>query len=167
MSVTLKQAEQKDVELVDRIISAYEGQPGSLIPVLHETQKVLGFLPRWAQDRIAQRLNISPSEVNSVVSFYSLFSEKPKGKYCIGVCKGTACYVKNSEGIIEKLQKELGIEVGDTTDDGMYSLEVLRCLGACGLGPIVTVNEKVYTRMKPEKVRDMLRDIEDMEKRGE
>ncbi|MGI6112545.1 MAG: NADH-quinone oxidoreductase subunit NuoE [Mahellales bacterium] len=167
MSVTFQQGEQEEIRLVEEIISAYEDKPGSLIPVLHETQKVLGFLPRWAQERIAERLNINSSEVNSVVSFYSLFSEKPKGKYCIGVCKGTACYVRGSEEIIKKLEKELGIEVGDTTDDGKYSLEVLRCLGACGLGPVVTVNERVYTRMKPEKVRDMLQDIDDMEKRGE
>ncbi|MDI6705702.1 MAG: NAD(P)H-dependent oxidoreductase subunit E [Firmicutes bacterium] len=151
------------MERVDEIIKRFEDTPGRLIPVLHETQKVLGYLPPGIQEYIAGRLNIPASDVYGVVTFYSLFSEKPKGKYCIGVCKGTACYVKNSQKILEKLEEILGIGGGDTTDDGKYSIEVLRCLGACGLGPVITINEKVYTRVKPDKLKQILLEHEEWE----
>lgn len=141
---------------VEEIISLYAGQPGALIPVLHEVQKVLGYLPRWVQTMVSDAMDIPLSEVNSIISFYALFSEKPKGKYSIGVCKGTACYVRGSNKIIEKLEEILGIEAGDTTPDGKFSIEVLRCVGACGLGPVMTINEEVYTRMKADKVKEVI-----------
>lgn len=141
---------------IEKIINYYRGKPGGLIPVLHEIQKVLGYLPRWVQEKTSEELNIPLSGVNSIISFYSLFSEKPKGKYNIGVCKGTACYVRGSDKIIEKLEEVFGIEAGDTTPDGIFSIEVLRCLGACGLGPVMTVNEEVYTRIKPDKVKEII-----------
>jgi len=144
---------------VEEIISAYRDKPGALIPVLHEIQNLLGYLPRWVQDRVSNAMNIPVSEVNSIISFYALFSEKPKGKYAIGVCKGTACYVRGADKIIEKLEEELGIEAGDTTPDGKFSIEVMRCLGACGLGPVMMVNEDVYTRMKADKVKEIINAI--------
>src|SRR5690554_1235237 len=110
----------------------------------------------WAQQRVSDAMKIPLSEVNSIVSFYALFSEKPKGKYSIGVCKGTACYVRGADKIIEQLQELLGIEAGDTTPDGNFSIEVVRCIGACGLGPVVTINDTVYTRMKADKVKAVI-----------
>lgn len=148
---------------INKIINNYKDKPGGLIPVLHEVQKVLGYLPRWVQEEISEALDIPLSEVNSIISFYSLFSEKPKGKYCIGVCKGTACYVRSSEKILKKIEQILGIEAGDTTDDGLFSLEVLRCLGACGLGPVMLVNEKVYTRVKIDKVKEIIEALKNSE----
>ncbi len=156
--VTVEQRRQ-----IDHIIESFDGTPGRLIPVLHETQKVLGFLPPEIQEYIAIRLNIPITDVHGVVTFYSLFSEKPKGKFCIGVCKGTACYVKKSQKILEKLEELLGIRGGDTTDDGKYSIEVLRCLGSCGLGPVMTINEKVYTRVKTDRIKEIIREHEEWE----
>jgi NADH-quinone oxidoreductase subunit E/NADP-reducing hydrogenase subunit HndA len=151
--------DREQMEQIESIIARYKDKPGGLIPVLHEVQKILGYLPRWAQEKISLALDIPLSEVNSIISFYSLFSEKPKGEYCIGVCKGTACYVRESEKILKKLEQVLGIEAGDTTPDGKFSIEVLRCLGACGLGPVMTVNEKVYTRMKVDKIKEIIESI--------
>jgi NADH:ubiquinone oxidoreductase subunit E len=149
---------------VEEVISAYKGRPGALIPVLHEIQNVLGYLPRWVQERVSDAMNIPLSEVNSIISFYALFSEKPKGKYAIGVCKGTACYVRGADKIIEQLEELLGIEAGDTTSDGKFSIEVVRCLGACGLGPVMTINDKVYTRMKPDRVKEVIDSIRQMDR---
>ena len=158
MLVSVQQIEigQEQSQRVEEIIEAYKHKPGALIPVLHEIQNVLGHLPMWAQQRVSDAMKIPLSEVNSIVSFYTLFSEKPKGKYSIGVCKGTACYVRGADKIIEQLQELLGIEAGDTTPDGKFSIEVVRCIGACGLGPVVTINDTVYTRMKADKVKAVI-----------
>lgn len=150
---TLAQAQR---DQVTAIIRSYQGKRGGLIPVLHEVQKVLGYLPEWAQAETSETLEIPLSEINSIVSFYALFTEHPKGKYCIGICKGTACYVRGAEKLVKRLEELLNIEVGQSTQDGLFSLEVLRCLGACGLGPVVTVNEDVYSRVKPDKLKGIL-----------
>lgn len=157
----VRQVDNPDVQRqkVEDIISAYRDKPGALIPVLHEIQNALGYLPRWVQYRVSNIMNIPVSEVNSIISFYALFSEKPKGEYAIGVCKGTACYVRGVDKIIEKLEEELGIEAGDTTPDGKFSIEVMRCLGACGLGPVMVINDDIYTRIKPDKVKDIINAI--------
>ena len=141
---------------VSAVIREYEGKPGGLIPVLHEVQKIMGYLPEWVQEEIGEALGIPLSEVNSIVSFYSLFHEQPKGKFNIGICKGTACYVKGSEKLIKKLEEILCIEAGQTTGDGLFSIEVLRCLGACGLGPVMAINEDVYTRVKPDQLKGII-----------
>jgi NADH:ubiquinone oxidoreductase subunit E len=146
-------------ERIDEIIERYKNKSGGLIPVLHEVQGVIGYLPLSVQEKISDALSIPLSEVNSIISFYSLFSEKPKGKYCIGLCKGTACYVRGSEKILKKLEDILGIEAGDVTPDGKFSIEVLRCLGACGLGPVMVINDKVYTRMKVDKVKEIIEEV--------
>lgn len=159
VEVSEKALSEEQREIIDGIIDRYKDKPGGLITVLHEVQRVIGYLPLWVQEEISDALSIPLSEVNSIVSFYSLFSEKPKGKYCIGVCKGTACYVRSSEKVLKKLEEILGIEAGDVTDDGKFSIEVLRCLGACGLGPVMTVNEKVYTRMKVDKLKGIIEAI--------
>lgn len=145
-----------NTEKLELILETYAGQPSALIEVLHQAQEMIGFLPRAVQEKIAKALGISLSEVFSVVSFYSHFSTKPKGKNQVCVCKGTACYVKGSPEILERFEKELGIEAGDTTDDGKYSLEVVRCLGACGLGPVMTVNGNAHGLLKPEKALSVL-----------
>ncbi len=149
-------------EKVDEIINEYDGDSGALIEVLHEVQELVGYLPQRVQVRVADRLGLSVSEVYSVVTFYSLFSLKPKGENHITVCKGTACYVRGAAQLIEELENQLGISVGDTTSDGKFSLEVVRCLGACGLGPVAMVNnEDVFARITVDQVSDMLQQYED------
>lgn len=152
-------ASQEQIQKVDEIISLYKDQQGELISALHEIQKVIGYLPEWSQKKVSKGFKVPLSEVYSIVTFYSLFSQKPKGKYCIGICKGTACYVRGSEKILKKVEEILGIEAGDTTPDGKFSIEVVRCLGACGLGPVMTVNEHVFTRMKADRVREIINEI--------
>jgi NADH:ubiquinone oxidoreductase subunit E len=141
---------------LDGIIGGYRGKPGSLIPVLQEAQGLVGYLPRVVQRHIARGLNISVSEVHGVVSFYSFFSMKPKGRHNIRICLGTACYVKRAEEIVEKLKEELNIDLGEVTPDKEFSLESVRCLGACGLAPVVVVGEETYGAVNPVKTNDIL-----------
>ena len=143
-------------EKVREIINHYKGKTGVLIQTLHEAQQVVGYLPREIQAMIAEGLDIPLSEVYSVVTFYALFSLKPKGRNVISVCKGTACYVKGADAIMEKLEEDLEIRGEDTTDDGRFSVEIVRCMGACGLGPVVRVNEDIYARVKPDRMKEVL-----------
>lgn len=137
-------------EQLEKIIAPYRGQPAALIEVLHQAQELIGYLPRQVQIAIAEGLGVSLSEVYNVVSFYAHFTTKPKGKYHISVCKGTACYVKGSPEILKSLEKELRIKAPDSTADGKFSLEVVRCLGACGLGPVMMVNKRAHGLLKPD-----------------
>lgn len=146
-------------ELIKQIISKYRGKKGALIPVLHEVQEVWGYLPLKAQKMVAEGLDIPLAEVYGVVTFYTQFSTEPKGKYRIQVCLGTACYVKGAGEVLQKFSEELGIEVGKCTPDGMFSLDAARCIGACGLAPVVMINDQVYGSMTPEKVEDVLKEI--------
>jgi NADH-quinone oxidoreductase subunit E/NADP-reducing hydrogenase subunit HndA len=141
---------------LEGIISSHRGRPGSLIPVLQEAQELVGYLPPVVLRHIARGLNLSVSEVHGVVSFYSFFSMKPKGKHNIRVCLGTACYVKRAEEIIQRLRTELGIDLGEVTDDKLFSLESVRCLGACGLAPVVVVDHDTYGSVNPVKTGDIL-----------
>ena len=138
------------------IIAAHKDMKGALIPVLHEAQGIYGYLPIEVQSIIAEGLGISLAEVYGVVTFYAQFSLNPKGQYEIGVCLGTACYVKGSGDIIEKFKQILGIDVGECTPDGKFSLTATRCVGACGLAPVVTVNEDVYGRLTVDDVQGIL-----------
>jgi len=147
-------------EFIKLICSQKKG-PGAVIPVLHEVQQHLGYLPVAAQKIIGDELGLPHVVVNGIVSFYSLFRENPKGKFVIGLCKGTACYVKGEERLADKIRDILGIEPGQTTPDGMFSLEIVRCLGSCGLGPVMSINEKVYTRVKAEKLGEVFRSYYD------
>lgn len=142
---------------LEAVIEKYKGKPGALIPVLHQAQLIFGYLPKEVQIKIAEGLDIPLSEVYGVITFYSLFSTKPKGKYTIGVCMGTACYVKGAAAVVEKLEKELGIKVGDSTPDGLFTLTITRCLGACGLAPVLTIGEDVYGRLSPDKLPEILK----------
>lgn len=149
--------EQELYKQLDQVIAAYHGQSDCLIQVLHKAQQLFGYLPEEAQKRVAEGLNVSLNEVYGVASFYSFFSLKPKGKHQISVCQGTACYVRGSNKVLERLEKELGITAGDTTADGDFSVDVVRCLGACGLGPVMTVDEDVHARLKPDQLPSILK----------
>lgn len=145
---------------LDEIIARYKGKPGALIPVLHQAQELFGCLSEDVQARIASGLKIPPSEVYGVATFYSFFTLRPRGKYKIGVCMGTACYVRGAAEVLAELKKQLGVDLNGTTEDGRFTLEVVRCLGACGLAPVVMIDNDVYGRMVPEKVADILKNYE-------
>jgi len=142
-------------EELDRYIEAVGGEPGPLIPVLQRAQEVFGYLPTNALKHISLRLNVPYSEVAGVVTFYSFFTTVPRGKHLVRVCLGTACYVRGGKEVLAAVEKELGIEVGSTTEDRLFSLEVGRCFGACGLAPVVIVDDDVHQRVKPSRVREI------------
>lgn len=132
---------------LDAVINAQKGKRGALMPVLHEGQHIFGHLPMKVQKHISQGLEVPLAEIYGVVTFYSQFSLEPKGQYHIGVCLGTACYVKGAQSLIDHISRDLGIDVGKTSTNGKFSLEATRCIGACGLAPVLTVNEDVYGRL--------------------
>ena len=152
----LKDFTPEQIAQLDEIISRYKGKPGGLIPVLEEAQVALQYLPIGVQKRIAKGLNLPLSRVYGVVTFYSFFTMTPRGKHTVRVCLGTACYVRGGKAIAEKLAKEVGVKEGETTPDRMFTYETVRCLGACGLGPVVIIDEDVHGRIKPGKVREIL-----------
>ncbi|MBP7766007.1 MAG: NAD(P)H-dependent oxidoreductase subunit E [Syntrophaceae bacterium] len=152
----LKEFTPEQVAKLDSIIEKYKGKAGGLIPVLEEAQVCLEYLPLPVQKKIAQGLNLPLSRVYGVVTFYSFFTMTPRGKHTIRVCLGTACYVRGGKAIAEALEKQFNIREGETTEDRMFTLESVRCLGACGLGPVVVVDEDVHGRVKPGKVKDIL-----------
>ncbi len=155
---------KKDVrEKIVEICKNFNNNPIELINVLHKTQDFLGYLPREAQEVVAEQLNIPVSKVFGVVSFYAFFTMRPKGKYPISVCLGTACYVRGAEKILDAFKQELGLEVGETTADGLFSLDCLRCVGACGLAPVAMVGDKVYGRLTPADVKDIVKEYKDKE----
>ena len=145
---------------IDAIIAKYKDKPGSLIPVLQQAQEVCGYLPHIVQRYIAKGMNMSPSVVFGVATFYSYFTLVPRGKHVIRVCLGTACYVKRSEEIIEKIKAEMDIDVGEITRDKKYSLEAVRCLGACGLAPVVVIGQDTYGDVAATKVMDIINKYE-------
>ncbi len=144
-------------EELDKIIEKHKTVRGPLIQVLHAAQELFGWLPEKVQLRIAQGLNIPLSEVHGVLSFYSFFTTVPRGEHTIRVCLGTACYVRGGKQVLEKFEKELAIGVKGTTEDQQFSLEVNRCVGACGLAPVVTVGEDIYRRVKIDKVPEIIK----------
>ncbi len=144
------------MEQVDRIIEDNKGKPGCLIPVLEDCQRVVGYLPVELQDYISERLDIPASTIYGVVTFYSFFSMVPKGRHVIKVCMGTACYVRGTKEILKRLTEEFGLEVGQTTQDRRFSLEAVRCLGACGLAPVMVVDEDTHGWMNPKKALEIL-----------
>ena len=144
------------IDELKAICNKHNNDEGNLINVLHEAQELLGYLPMEVQEVIATELNIPVSKVYGVVTFYSFFTMKPKGKYPVSVCLGTACYVRGAESILNELQRQLGIKVGQTTKDGLFSLDCLRCVGACGLAPVMMVGHKVYGRLTPDKIHGIL-----------
>lgn len=147
---------QAKIAELNALCAERNNDPGELINLLHAAQGLFGYLPREVQEIIAANLHIPVSRVYGVVTFYSFFTMTPKGKYPISVCMGTACYVRGAENVLDEFQRQLEIKIGETTADGLFSLDCLRCVGACGLAPVVTIAGKVYGRMTPEKVRDIL-----------
>ncbi|NPU85701.1 MAG: NAD(P)H-dependent oxidoreductase subunit E [Syntrophaceae bacterium] len=152
----LKEFSQEQIAKLDAIIEKYRGKPGGLIPVLEEAQMVLEYLPIGIQKRIAEGLNLPLSRVYGVVTFYSFFTMTPKGRHTIRVCLGTACYVRGGKAIAEAIEKAFNVKEGETTPDRRFTYESVRCLGACGLGPVVVVDEEVHGRVKPGKVKELL-----------
>lgn len=131
----------------------------TLIQTLHQAQEIFGYLPEVVQVHIAQQYGVSEADVSGVVSFYNYFTTTPKGKIQVNVCLGTACYVNGADKVLTEFEQVLGIKAGQVTEDGKFSIESLRCVGACGLAPVVTINKKVYGKVKPGKVRDILEDF--------
>ncbi len=144
--------------IIDEVVNSYEGMKGALIPVLQTTQNLLGYLPEVALRYIGKKMKISYSEIAGVVTFYSFFTIHPRGKHLIRVCLGTACYVRGGKQILETFMRELGIRVGETTEDREFSLEIGRCFGACGLAPVVMIDEDVHQRVKPVAIRGLLQE---------
>ncbi|MFW5753941.1 MAG: NAD(P)H-dependent oxidoreductase subunit E [Marinilabiliaceae bacterium] len=151
----VKIPENKVQELKD-ICKQYHNDPGELINALHGAQELFGYLPAEVQEIVADEMNVSVAHVYGVVTFYSFFTMLPKGKHPISICLGTACYVRGAEKVLDEFKRLLDIKVGDTTSDGKYSLSCLRCVGACGLAPVVTIGERVYGRVSPEDVKGIL-----------
>lgn len=147
-----KEQEEKLLE----VIANHKDENGAVIPVLHEAQDIYGYLPIEVQEIISEGLNVPLAEIYGIVTFYTQFSLNPKGEYQIGVCLGTACYVKGSGDILEKIKERLGIDVGECTPDGKFSLDATRCIGACGLAPVLTVNDEVFGRLTVDDVDDIL-----------
>ena len=148
------------VEQVKTICDKHGNNAGELINILHEAQHLHGYLPEEMQRIIASKLRIPVSKVYGVVTFYTFFTMTPKVKHPISVSMGTACYVRGSEKLLEEFKRVLGIEVGETTPDGKYSLDCLRCVGACGLAPVVMIGEKVYGRLQPVDVKKIIEELE-------
>ena len=142
---------------LDAVIAEMRDQKGCLMGIMQKAQDIYGYLPIEVQEMISEGLGVPLAEIYGIVTFYTQFSLNPKGQYQIGVCLGTACYVKGSGDILEKLKEKLGIDVGECTPDGKFSLTATRCVGACGLAPVVTVNDDVYGRLKADEVDDILK----------
>ena len=154
-SIPFNGTKEQELKLLD-VIEKYKDDPGAVMPVLQEAEEIYGYLPLEVQTIIADKLNIPLEEVYGVSTFYSQFSLTPKGKYHISVCLGTACYVKGAGKILEKIQQNLGIDAEECTPDGKFSLTACRCIGACGLAPVLTINNDVYGRLLPEEVDGIL-----------
>jgi NADH:ubiquinone oxidoreductase subunit E len=151
--------EASEAELLarlDEVIADYKDKPGALIPVLQMAQAIFGYLPEVALRQISLGLNKSSSEVAGVVSFYSFFSTQPRGKHMIRVCLGTACYVRGGKQVLEALKQRLGVDVGETTPDRNFSLDVARCFGACGLAPAIMIDDNVHQRVKTARIQQIL-----------
>jgi NADH:ubiquinone oxidoreductase subunit E len=149
-------SEEQLLERLDEIIASYKEKPGALIPVLQIAQGLFGYLPEVALKRVALGMGKPYSEVAGVVGFYSFFSTVPRGKHVVRVCLGTACYVRGGIDVLNALSKDLGIEVGGTTEDRQFSLEVGRCFGACGLAPVIMIDDDVHHRVKPKRIGAIL-----------
>jgi NADH:ubiquinone oxidoreductase subunit E len=150
-------SEEEKFAFLSQIIDDYQKSESNLIQILHMSQAIFGFLPFKVQNFIAEKMDLPISKVSGVITFYSFFSTKPKGDYIIRVCMGTACYVRGGKKIIERLSEILNIGVGETTEDLKYSLEIVRCMGACGLAPAIKINDRVYKQVNPNKLQQILK----------
>jgi len=154
-SIPFKGTKEQEAELM-KVIAEYKDQQGAVIPVLHKAQEIYGYLPIEVQEMISEGLGAPLAEIYGIVTFYTQFTLEPKGEHHIGICLGTACYVKGSGQILDKFKERLSIDVGGCTPDGKFSLEATRCIGACGLAPVLTVNDEVYGRLEVKDVDEIL-----------
>lgn len=153
---------QEKINDLKKIVDKYKDTEGSLIQVLHEAQELYGYLPLEVQREISKLMNIPLAEIYGVVSFYTQFSINPKGKYKVNVCMGTACYVKGANEVLDKFRTRLSIDVGECTEDRKFSLDACRCIGACGLAPVVTINDDVYGKLTPDDVDAIIDKYEEL-----
>ena len=154
-SVPFKGTKEQEAKLLE-VIAKYKGMKGALMPIMQEAQAIYGYLPYQVQKIISDETGIPIEKIYGVATFYAQFSMSPKGKYVVAMCLGTACYVKGAGAILEEIEKVLGIEDGECTSDGKFSLEVCRCVGACGLAPVMIVDGDVYGKMTPDRVAGVL-----------
>jgi NADH:ubiquinone oxidoreductase subunit E len=155
-----KEFTKKQLEEVNRIIGEYKCTPGSLIPVLEKVQGVLGFLPIPIQEIIARGLGVSKSQVFGVVTFYSFFTMNPRGRHSLRVCLGTACYVRGGKKVAERIESDFKILDGETTEDRRFSYEKVRCLGACGLAPVIVIDDKIHKQVKPLLLNNIIKEYD-------
>ena len=148
---------------LEAYINELEAKPSELIAILHRAQHIFGYLPKEVQEFVAEKLNINVSKVYGVVTFYSFFTMEKKGKYVINVCLGTACFVRGADKILKEFESKLGIKNGETTEDGLFTLSSLRCVGACGLAPVVQVNGKTYGNATIDTVKEILEEYRALE----
>ncbi|MGC8823029.1 MAG: NADH-quinone oxidoreductase subunit NuoE [Bacteroidales bacterium] len=159
MSTVKIELKPHQVEQIKQICREFNNDPGELINVLHKVQHTFGYLPAEVQELVASELSIPVAKVYGVVTFYSFFTMLPKGQYPISVCMGTACYVRGAEKVVEEIKNVLKIKIGETTPDGKFSLSCLRCVGACGLAPVVMIGDKTFGRVAPESVKEILQEF--------
>lgn len=151
------------VKQITDICLRYQNEPSPLMLVLSDVQKEYGYIPLEVQELISKILDISVSEIYGVVTFYSFFSLKPKGRYVIGVCIGTACYVKGGQNVLDKFSERLGIGIGQTTSDGLFTLDGLRCIGACGIAPAISINGNVHPKVKLSDIDNIISEYRNKE----
>ena len=156
MAKVLGAVDKIDYAELDAILAKYAGKQGVLIPVMQDVQNLYNYLPKAALEYVSEKLGIPLAEIYGVVTFYSLFHLNPRGKYIIRCCQGTACHVRGGASILNALEAQLGIKPGETTTDGRFTLETVACLGACGLAPVMQIDEDTHGRMTPEKVAKVL-----------
>ncbi len=150
------QSKEEKFKDLETFIDNLPTTKGELIRVLHKAQNIFGYLPEDVQRFVGKKLNVPTAKVYGVVTFYSYFTMVPKGEYDISICLGTACYVRGAEKVLDAIKKETGIEVGQTSEDGKFSITALRCIGACGLAPVLTIGEKVYGRLTPDMIKGII-----------
>ena len=160
MSHIKVELKKEQIAKLKEICKSFNNEAGELINVLHKSQETFGYLPAEVQEIVAKELNVSVAKVYGVVTFYSFFTMLPKGQNPISICTGTACYVRGAEKVLDEFKRILNVNVGETTPDGKFSLSCLRCVGACGLAPVVSVGEKIYGRVSPDGVKDILKEYE-------
>lgn len=162
MSACDNRLKQECFRKLEEYIDSLTEKEGALISVLHKAQEIFGYLPQEVQTFVAERLDLSLAKVYGVVSFYSFFTMTPKGKYPISVCMGTACYVRGAERVLKDFEAELGISAGETTPDGIFSIDALRCVGACGLAPVVLIGEDVYGKDEAKDVKALIKKYKEL-----
>ncbi len=148
--------QEKIKEVVEHVVNRWQGKADALIMMLHEIQNKFGYVPRDVSLYLSQKTGIPLAQIYEVITFYHLFKTKPPGKHKISVCMGTACYLKGAPQIVEKLKEILEVEEGESTPDGLFQFETVRCLGCCGLAPVVMIDDKVYGKVRPDKIVDIL-----------